>query len=446
MRVCSHCSEQLATFIRCSKCNCAYYCNTDCEKAHLSRHKFSCCLGRPIDEADYLVLACQTEKHLTNEAINEEVAEAYGFRHFISTKNRQILFQLYCKLINDGGVGDEELREALQKDKLKEFILFRCSQLPRAVIRDEMIWLARQDGFAANSVSDFAKVMDSGKAFLGLEDRHIPFRQLAPEEKRNAYLFYCQILNGYMPDVDEDNWISLGFCTARDQDDAQRLGRLYRLLVKLCKFDEFWKAMAESTMVELFETYGLGYEVISLRNIRSFMGSVGKRHQSVWELKRFTRLSDPEPMRAVIGDYGFRNCWGPQERIALRRMYTDFFSSGEDEMKLHQACVKGRLAQFLESILGQLLVPPEILSNDYPIDGCGYMGMVFQSVSICPESMCQEVVEMHKTKGEKVAVLTIPDECDGEMTAALRERAAFLSGGMIIQTTNKLHGKILHYV
>jgi hypothetical protein len=143
-----------------------------------------------------------------------------------------------------------------------------------------MAWLARQDAVAANSVSDFAKVMDSGKAFLGLEDRHIPFRQFAPEEKRKAYLFYCQILNGYMPDVDEDNWISLGFCTARDQGDAQRLGRLYGLLIKLCKFDEFWKAMAESTMVELFEKYGLGCEIMKLRNTKSFMGAVGRQYQN----------------------------------------------------------------------------------------------------------------------------------------------------------------------
>jgi hypothetical protein len=71
------------------------------------------------------------------------------------------------------------------------------------------------------------------------------------------------------------------------------------------------------------------------------------------------------------------------------------------------------------------------------------MGMVFETVSICPASVSQEVIEMHQTKGEKGAVLTIPDECDSEMTTAVRERAAFLRGGMIIKTT-KLHGKLLN--
>jgi hypothetical protein len=50
---------------------------------------------------------------------------------------------------------------------------------------------------------------------------------------------YCQVLNGYMPDADEDNWISLGFCTAPDQEDASRLGHLYKSLIERCKFDEF---------------------------------------------------------------------------------------------------------------------------------------------------------------------------------------------------------------
>lgn len=244
--MCSYCGKQFDTFISCSKCKFASYCNADCRNAHWSRHKFSCRLGRLLDAADYLVRACELEKHLTNEAVDEAVAKAYGFRHFMSAVDRQILFQLYSKLVNEGRVGDEELREAWQKQRLiNEFILFRYSQLPQAIIGDEMEWLARQDGFAANSVSDFVKIMDAGREFISLQDRDIPFHQLNPEQKRQACVFYCQILNGYIPDVDEDNWIYLGFCTARDQEDSQRLGRLYGLLAKRCKFDEFWKAMAK---------------------------------------------------------------------------------------------------------------------------------------------------------------------------------------------------------
>jgi hypothetical protein len=303
------------------------------------------------------------------------------------------------------------------------------------MIGKEMDWLRQQDKFAANSISDFGKIMDSGIEFLSLEDRDIPFHQLNPQEKRRAYVFYCEIRNGYMPDVDEDNWICLGFCTARDQEDVQRLAYLYGLLVKRCKFDEFWKAMAESTIVELFHKYGLGCRVTRLRNFKIVMGAVGKWHQSVWELKRFTRVSDAEPTRAVAVDYGFMNCQSPQERIDLSGIYTKFFSRSEDEMNLHQACIEGRLAPFLVSVLGQLPVPAELLSNPYPLDNCGYMGMVAESVVACPESMYQVIHEEQQAKGEKGVVLTIPDECDGKMVAHARERAAFLTGCMSIAST-----------
>jgi hypothetical protein len=193
--------------------------------------------------------------------------------------------------------------------------------------------------------------------------------------------------------------------------------------------------MTNSTIVELFGKYGLGSQVTALCNFKTVMAAVGVWHQSVWELKRFARLSDPEPSRAVIVDYGFMNCQTPQERTHLRRMYADFFSRGGDEMDLHQACIDGRLAQFLESRMGRLPVSAELLASPYPLDGCSYMGMVSESVALCPESASHVVGEMHRAMGERRLILTIPDECDAEMVACLQDRAAFLTGKMSITTT-----------
>jgi hypothetical protein len=140
------------------------------------------------------------------------------------------------------------------------------------------------------------------------------------------------------------------------QKDLQKLASLYRILVKKCKFDEFWKAMVDSTMVEPFGKYGLD-SITELCNSEPFMKSSELWCHSVWELKRFTRLLNPEPHRAVAVDYGFQNCPGPQERVDLRNLYVKFFSTGEDEMNLHQACMEGRLAPFLESVLGTVPFP-----------------------------------------------------------------------------------------
>lgn len=396
------------------------------------QHKFSCVLGRPLDEADFLVQACQTGEPL----INEDVCKAFGFLYFTSGTERFELEQLYRKLVNEGGVGDEELREAWRNNNLKEFILFRCAQLSPYLIGRERAWIARQDGFAANSTSGSEKIWESGRRFLDAEDRKLPLHQLLKhEEKRLAYLFYCQIFNDFVPDSDEDNWIYLGFCTARNQEETKNLGILYRALVQRCRFEEFWKAMADSTMVELFRKYDLGSNVTRLRNFKTVIQEVGKWYQSVWELKRFIRSSAHEPTRSVIADYGFMNCHNPQERLDLRQLYYEFFARGEDEMKLHQACIDGQLAQFLESIVGTLQVPHEVLSNRYPLEACAFMGMAARSVIVCPESLYEVVLKKQKADGGKEVVITIPDEQDEGARAFIQDRAAFTTGKVRVTQT-----------
>lgn len=51
--------------------------------------------------------------------------------------------------------------------------------------------------------------------------------------------------------------------------------------------------------------YGLGP---GLRNFETLMSTVGAWHQSIWELKKFTHLPNPDPTRAAVVDYGFMNC------------------------------------------------------------------------------------------------------------------------------------------
>ncbi|RBQ72072.1 hypothetical protein FVER14953_14019 [Fusarium verticillioides] len=427
-KTCANCKIDSGFLVSCPKCDSVLYCDADCCKAHWPTHKFCCKLGQPIDSVDYLVLACRTNRFPEDE----DTATAYGFRYFTSAKDRARLFKLYCRLVNQGGVVDKELREVLHKDQLKEFILFRSSQLPWANSQDDIDWLRKQQGFKANVVCpDLGqKFIDSVRNFLSPEDRDVCFSDLSPLEKRQAYVFYGQILNGYVPDADEDNWITLGFCTAPGDQGAFRLADLYTFLVQKCQFEEFWKAMADSTMIELLRKYGIGHKIAQLRNFEHHMGIVATCYHSVWELKRFTKLADPHPMRAVDVDYGFVKCSTARERLLLRQIYTDYFSRGEDEMKLHEACVSGRLAEFLESVLGNLPVPPKALANCYPLEGYPFMGMVAKSVILCPESLGEDVRRMCQQGGGRGVILTITDEDDEAMKTFMEERAAFLDIGI----------------
>ena len=86
-----------------------------CLKKDWVRHKFVCRLGRRLDELDDFIRACHEEIIPTDD----DVAEAFGFLFFTSAVDRQRLFRLYCDLINQWGVSEEELRQAWKPDKLK---------------------------------------------------------------------------------------------------------------------------------------------------------------------------------------------------------------------------------------------------------------------------------------------------------------------------------------
>ena len=90
-------------------------------------------------------------------------------------------------------------------------------------------------------------------------------------------------------------------------------------------------------------------------------------------------------------DFGFRHCKNAHRRMQLRGMYQEYFERGEDEMKLHEACIAGKLVSCLESVFDRLAVPPELLSNPYPLKNLLLMGMVTSDIIVCPESALDQV-------------------------------------------------------
>ncbi|OPB39193.1 hypothetical protein A0O28_0048990 [Trichoderma guizhouense] len=355
------------------------------------------------------------------------------------------LFELYRRLVIKWKVDEEELRSAVELNRLKEMLTARCSQTGDPAMLSDMKWLESEEVFRANGEgSGIITLFDAAQEqFLNPQDRKIPLVELQPLEKRQALIFYAQICNGFMPDVDEDNWMSLGFCTAADPDSEQRLASAYRLLVERCSFDEFWNAMSESRVVELFGKYGLADRISNMRNFKSLMAIVPRRHQSVWELKRFTRMNMADPFRAVIQDYGFRNCEDARHRMQLRGMYREYFERSEDEMRLHEACIAGELANFLESIFGSLGVPHHLLSNPYPLENRPWMGMVTNYVIMCPESALDQVRALKGSATEGAEIINIPDADGAAATRIIHERAAFSGKGLRKRYYSGSDGKII---
>ncbi|GAA92825.1 phosphoserine aminotransferase [Aspergillus luchuensis IFO 4308] len=237
-------------------------------------------------------LQARESEWLSHHSPREITVRAFGILYFTSAADQRRLFELYCRLVKDWGVGEEELRDAWQQDKLKEFILFRSSQIPSTWIQNESHWISQQDGFAANKETDFNLVFESQKHVLKPEDQQLPYQLWKPREKLEAYVFLCQIRNGYIPDADEDNWISLGFCTARNGGETKQVEKLYRELLDRCVFEEFWRAMAESKMVDLFRKYGFGDAIVELRNFETLLSAVGTRHQSCYRGLWILQLSN----------------------------------------------------------------------------------------------------------------------------------------------------------
>ncbi|KAL4721778.1 hypothetical protein ACLX1H_011272 [Fusarium chlamydosporum] len=319
---CLSCREAGELTYRCPMCSNATYCDLECYRADWYQHKFSCALGRPIDATDQLVLACHTNMYPEEE----DVLRKFGFMCFISGTDKWRLFQLYRRLIVDWGVDENELRAALEQNKLKEMLTFRCSQTNDSSMLNDKNWLKTEERFEVDGEHGglITLIEAAQEELLSTDDRKLPLAELQPVEKQKALLFYVQIRNGFKPDADEDNWISLGLCTALDADH---------------------------------------------------MAHVKKRYPSVWQLKRFTRMQEADPFRAVIVDYGFMNCTDAIQRMQLRQTYQRYFNEKHDEMSLHKACISGELASFLESVLGPFPVPSQLFKNPYPLENLPLSGM-----------------------------------------------------------------------
>jgi len=118
------------------------------------------------------------------------------------------------------------------------------------------------------------------------------------------------------------------------------------------------------------------------------------------------------PFRAVVVDYGSMNSENVYQRMQLREIYQNYFERGADGMRLHEACVAGKMESFIGSVLGSLAVPPGLLQNPYPLKNCPLMGLVTDFVTMWSESALDQVMVWRGVMARRRWYLLFPDTED----------------------------------
>ena len=365
-KTCDACHE-VGQLQKCSKCEDVWYCGKACQKSAWIRHKFSCRIGRALDSADYLVLDCFADEYPQEPSVLED----FGFHHFHDFKSRSNILGLFIGLVCHLDVGDRQLHRWQIAGTLKKNIIAKFSILPQGSRGGYFPWFLEHDWIFEpaktttkhDQVSAWAK---SANHILDEEDRARPLSQLQPEAKLDAFLFYSALLQGWSPAPGMPTWICLGFCTRRNQWAENQLAGMYQQLIAKCSFHEFWEAMGASEMLRLLDKYDLTKVYREFRNFEVLMKSIIRR-PSVWDLKEFCQMDEPNPIKAVIVDYGFMYCKDAGDRRDLKRAYQTFFERGGDEMELHDACLKGSIYEYLR---GKQPLEPKyrhLMRNLYPL-------------------------------------------------------------------------------
>lgn len=75
-------------------------------------------------------------------------------------------------------------------------------------------------------------------------------------------------------------------------------------------------------------------------------------------------------------------------------------------------------------------MPPDFLSNPYPLENYPLIGIVTHSVTMCPESVLDQVRALKLARGDESIIITILNAEDKAYIRFLHDRAAFLGTGL----------------
>ncbi|KAI6137196.1 hypothetical protein F5141DRAFT_72594 [Pisolithus sp. B1] len=366
---CRNCERETAR--RCSKCRGPWLCSERCEKKWgYYGHTVNCAIDRPLDTADQLVRACWTN---FLDILDKDTKEDFRFTRFASVFDVQRLFAVYANLVRHMGIESRELHKWQKESTLAENIIAKYEVTPGRSRGGYYLWF-RQNLHVFNSRGGSHDFLAAARSFLDPADREKEPYQLVPEAKRKSFILYALLLNGYHPDPsvesEKDLYFEFGFATGCGSEGEQVLPLVYRNLISKCSFTKFWTAFQSNNLVALMDAEGFRRMRKGVQHLETFMKiNNNETHITVWHLRLFVHSLGVDPPPSVTADYGFFNCQTVEEKFALKGVYKELLESPSvDPMKLHAACIKGKLYHFARGHEPKLQQRFErIMTNRYPL-------------------------------------------------------------------------------
>ena len=90
--------------------------------------------------------------------------------------------------------------------------------------------------------------------------------------------------------------------------------------------------------------------------------------KSVYSLKQYVLSESVDLSRSVKVDYGFMNCRTEDEKRQLKHMYRKLIKTPRfDPRDLHEACLAGKIFNYVKSIIPNEVLKADLFKNLYPL-------------------------------------------------------------------------------
>ena len=388
MVLCKSCEEEREGKWKCSGCDSKeVYCSKACQIADWPHHIFDCYAycGKTVPSAYHLARSCYSDLFPTDK----QTLEDYGFNRALMPLDRTMLLGLYQGLFSCFGIKPRAVltwkRENILIQEIKKVFEEHPPQARGAYYS---CFLEHQ--YILDTSLEPTKVMENFRLELAMRAwRHIGGRPLPnntawndiniekatwPEHKRDCFDLCSLVLSNAHPNPSLRMWLSFGFCTTRNQYYEGQLGIAYRTLIMSCSFEEFYQAYDSCSLVQLFSSKNINLEEFN-PHLADFLANAPYMNKSVWNLKQFAVADEPDsiPVPSVKFDYGFLNCRNEEEEVQLKEVYKKVFEDSDgDPLKLHEACIQGRIYDYVRTTLklkgkdqGPLF--RQLMKNPYPL-------------------------------------------------------------------------------
>lgn len=352
---CECCGEFTATK-RCSGCKKAWYCSEECQNTNWVLHTYKCNPSRPLNSADHLAFAVWQDMLPSNP----HTLKDFGLdkARSIPPDGESMLFNVYVGLIKYCNIKPIQLHKWRLKGRLLQEIKAIFEAIPMDRRGMYYPWLLEHQYVLEDTETKQKEAQRTleekerrawtalGKPSAAPSSAIREWQQKLPMDSRKCFIFYGELLSSTYPSPASSQYLQFGFCVCSSRIEEKELSRAYTELLKECTFDEFCNAFSSRTLLKLFKSKGVPIPGGLAHPLADVLG--GGSIKSVWQLKQWIASGKGTPILAINIDYGFVNCETPEEGGKLITLYKAFFESPQsDPLKLHDACMKGRLLDFI---------------------------------------------------------------------------------------------------